>query len=139
MRKRGKALAGALAATVCGLAAAFMFLPDSSEKTTDTVGAAESSGDVERSEADNSSVNETRTDGILSAIAGEQRLERRFVDEISAVEAALSNLEASHTFEGSGFLHDGTIGWGAEIDDLHRRLTAVEDALAVPTSSEGEF
>jgi hypothetical protein len=139
MRKRGKALAVVLAATVRRLAAAFMFVPDSGEKTIATVGATEGSGDVERSQAEHAKLGGAKANGILSAIAGEQRLERSFVDEISAVKAALSSLESSHTFEGSGFLHDGTIEWGTEIDDLHRRLTAVENSLAVPTSSEGEF
>ena len=90
-----------------------------------------------RSIADEPSADEADADGILSQIAGEQRLERNFVDEVNAVESALRSLESSHSSEGSGFLHDGTIGWGAEIDDLHRRLTAVEDSLAVRTSSKG--
>lgn len=138
MRKRGKAFAGVFAVTVCGLAAAFMFSPDSNEKS---VGTEEGAKDVGRPVAEllNADAGEAKADRILSEIAGEQRLERGFVDEINAVQAALTSLEASHTFEGSGFLHDGTIGWGAEIDDLQRRLTAAENSLAVPTSSEGEF
>jgi len=141
MRKRGKAIAGAIAVTVCGLSAAFLFPLDSGEKAIAPVSAAAGAKEVKRPVAEflNADAGEAKADGILSEIAGEQRLERSFVDEISEVEAALSNLESSHTFEGSGFLHDGTIAWGTEIEDLHRRLTAVEDSLAVPTSSVGEF
>ena len=133
-RKRGKTIAGAVAAAVCGLAAAFMFPLDSGEKAIAPGGMPEGAKVVEQPAAEL-----PNADRILSEIAGEQRLERGFVDEINAVQAALTSLEASHTFEGSGFLHDGTIEWGAEIDDLQRRLTAAENSLAVPTSSEGAF
>ena len=111
-----------------------MFPLDSGEKAIAPGGMPEGAKVVEQPAAEL-----PNADRILSEIAGEQRLERGFVDEINAVQAALTSLEASHTFEGSGFLHDGTIEWGAEIDDLQRRLTAAENSLAVPTSSEGAF
>lgn len=141
VRKRGKTTFGVFTAMVCVLSAVLMFASDSGEETTKPVGAAEASAEIEReiSGADNTENVEPDADGILASIASEQRLERNFADEINSVEAALSSLEVSHTFEGSGFLHEGTIEWGAEIDDLQRRLTAVEHSLEVPTSSEGEF
>lgn len=143
MRKRGKAIAAAFAVTLCAFVAVIMFSPDSDEKETGAVGSFETSEEAERDTpepaATNVVVDGAGDSGVLSAIADEQRLERGFADEINAVQAALTSLEASHTFEGSGFLHDGTIEWGAEIDDLQRRLTAAENSLAVPTSSEGEF
>lgn len=144
MRKRGRALGATIVATVGLLAAAFALMPDSGGQPTDSTVAGEASGSVEQTDsgrdlpnADSATGAEAGADGILAQIAGEQRLERNFVDEINAVESALSNLESSHTSDSSGFLHDGTIGWGAEIDELHRRLTAVEESLAVPTSSKG--
>jgi len=145
MRKRGRALSTAVTATVCVLAATFALMPDPDGKTADSTSNADASGAVgqtdsghDRPDVDDATSDEAGADGILSQIAGEQRLERNFVDEINAVESALRNLESSHSSEGSGFLHDGTIGWGAEIDDLHRRLAAVEQSLAIPTSSPGD-
>ena len=141
VRKRGRKIAGAVVATVCGLVAAVMLFPDSGGPLTDTTGSAESIALAEElpTERNQATRPGAESQEILAEIAGEQRLERSFADEIKAVQDSLRDLEASHTFEGSGFLHDGTIGWGAEIDDLHRRLTVVEDSLAVPTSTEGEF
>lgn len=146
MRKRGRALGATVAATACVLMASLALMPDSAGKPVDTSNVSAAAGIAEqtetgsgrdRSNADKGSADEAVADGILSEIAGEQRLERNFVDEINAVEAELRSLESSHSSEGSGFLHDGTIGWGAEIDDLHRRLAAVEDSLAVRTSAKG--
>lgn len=141
MRKRDRALSAGTTATVCVLVAMLAFMPNSGGKPVDTSSVSRSVGQMgseqTQSIADEPSADEADADGILSQIAGEQRLERSFVDEINAVESALRNLESSHTSEGSGFLHDGTIGWGAEIDDLHRSLAAVEDSLAVRTSSKG--
>ena len=141
----GRALSAAVTATVCVLVATLALMPGSDDKINDSTTGSEDSGSIEQTDSghdrpnvDEATADEASTDGILSQIAGEQRLERNFVDEINAVESALRNLETSHTSEGSGFLHDGTIEWGAEIDDLHRRLAAVEQSLAIPTSSPGD-
>jgi hypothetical protein len=120
-----------------GCFAAFMLLPDSDPNEPGASNAAESSGQhtTKRTRGEEVNSEDAKSDGVLSAIAGEQRLDRDFADEINAVQMTLRDLEAAHTFEGSGFLHGGTTGWGAEIDDLHRRLVAVEESFVVPSSS----
>jgi serine/threonine protein kinase len=136
IRKRRRALIGA-AGLMVGCFAAFMLLPDSDPNEPGASNAAESSGQhtTKRTRGEEVNSEDAKSDGVLSAIAGEQRLDRDFADEINAVQMTLRDLEAAHTFEGSGFLHGGTTGWGAEIDDLHRRLVAVEESFVVPSSS----
>jgi serine/threonine protein kinase len=136
VRQRRRAFIGA-AVLLVGSLAVSMLLPDSSQNQSGASTATESFGQQTAKQAKREEVNseDAKSDGVLSAIAGEQKLDRDFADEINAVQITLRDLEAAHTFEGSGFLHGGTTGWGAEIDDLHRRLVAVEESLAIPSSS----
>jgi predicted Ser/Thr protein kinase len=127
MRRRRKLLAGAAGVLCCALLAAVTFLPDG-----DQPGA----GD-DKVASPGPSAKETESEQIRSAIAGEQRLERNFVDEITAVQTALRDLEAAHTYDGNQSLHEAD-AWGAEINDLQRRLSAVEDSLVIPDLKNGD-
>jgi serine/threonine protein kinase len=127
MRRRRKVLAGAAGLLCCALIAAAAFLPNDGQEDASAESDVSPGADTEQAEAEQ----------IRSAIAGEQRLERNFVDEITAVQTALRDLEAAHTYDGSQSLNEAD-AWSAEISDLQRRLSAVEDSLVIPDLKNGD-
>ena len=128
IRRRQRWLRGAAGAiALCGLASlATVFSGD------DPAGDASETGSTQAGGSEQSADHDER---VLTAIAGEQRFERNFVDEISEVQAALRNLEADHFFGEPG--DPRTIdrdAWQAEIADIHQRLSAAEESLVIPSS-----
>lgn len=128
IRRRQRWLRGAAGAIgLCGLVSLAVVFPgdDPAGDDSDTI-PAQSGGSEQAVDHE---------EKVLSAIAGEQRFERNFVDEISEVQAALRNLEADHFFGEPG--DPRTIdrdAWQAEIADIHQRLSAAEESLAIPSS-----
>lgn len=126
IRRRRKVLAGAAGLLCCVVVAAATFWPAGKHDSDET------------SDASPHAVTElVEPEQILSAIAGEQRLDRNFADEINAVQTALRNLELTDTYGGDPSLFEADT-WNAEINDLRRRLSAMEDSLEIPDLKNGD-
>lgn len=127
VRKRRRLLAGAACLLSVCLVVALALFPDDDQQG-DGIDETASPGRVE---------SQRQSDEFLSAIAGEQSLERTYVDEITAVQTALRDLETTHNYSDIQY-SQGADSWSTEVDDLQRRLSAVENSLVIPESKNGD-
>ena len=127
IRRRQRMLYVAAGVIALGGVAGFAFVSSGDERSGEATAGVSPPGGASRGEDED--------EKVLAAIAGEQRFERNFVDEINEVQVALQNLEADHDY---GEIGDSSLidrdAWQAEITDIHQRLSAAEESLVISNS-----